>query len=487
MLSSSSLPETLPWKDRHKSLEALPGGYRDGLEGLRRICTHVDRHQPVRNQLESFLRSEFDISHTNSKQTVTFFLRTNLLLKAEDGPCRLGYWTQQWLDTDDDAIMIALMHRDVRFMGELLEELATAPRSVKELLSIANRRYGLPWQKPGNIVCRRGWLQAAGYVETVDKKLAITNAGTHFLTRLGVTPASPSYVPTPEPVPSLPPEPVPTPEPVPDPPPEPAPWPEPVRDSRSVDDLATEIEEASTDSQNHRRFERAVHDAFAYLGLRAELLGSSGKTDVLLHAQLGRSDSYKVTVDAKTTASGHLPDGQVDWATLAEHRTNEGADYSLLVGPNPTSSRLFERAVHFRVTVLSAQRLAELCRRHAHTPPALDDYRLLFANHGQADLTELEERAKTAERLRTLAAEICRILAKKRDTHGYLTAQHLWALLPHDNEVLIQSVLDALASPLVGAIHGNRENGYVLASDPKVAQLRLTLLGKELTSPEQAR
>ena len=85
------------------------------------------------------------------------------------------------------------------------------------------------------------------------------------------------------------------------------------------------------------------------------LLGGSGKTDVLLHARLGRSDSYKVTVDAKTTASGRLRDMQVDWATLAEHRTNEGADHSLLVGPNPSGDRLFDRAVDYEVTVLSAQ------------------------------------------------------------------------------------------------------------------------------------
>ncbi len=41
--------------------------------------------------------------------------------------------------------------------------------------------------------------------------------------------------------------------------------------------------------------------------------------------------------------------------------------------------------------------------------------------------------------------------------------------------------------PLVGAVHGDPEEGYVLATDPKVAQLRLTLLGKELTSSEPAR
>ena len=472
MPSSSSLPKAVPWEQQHKSLEALPGGYRDGLDGLRQICTFVNRHQPKRDQLESFLRSQFNISHLNGKFVASFLLRVELL-KVEAGYCRLGSWTRLWLGNDDDGIVIALIHSRVRFIGEILEELQTAPRSVQKLLSVANDQYGFAWKSAGPISCRRGWLQAAGFVGVdADKKLTITEAGRTFLTRLGVIPTAPDPVPTPEPGPDPSPEPVPTPEPVPDSPP--------------VNDLATEIEESSTDSQNPARFERAVRDAFAYLGFRAELLGGSGKTDVLLMARLGRSDSYKVIVEAKTTSSGHLGDTQVDWATLVEHRANEGADHSLLVGPNPKGDRLFNRAVDHPVTVLSAQRLAEQCRHHARAPLGLDDYRLLFTTHGEADLTQLDQRADRSQGLRVLAVDICRILADRWDTVGYYTARDLWMLLPLTTADIIQSVLDTLASPLVGAIHGDPEKGYVLATGPKVAQLRLTLLGEELTSPKPA-
>ena len=490
MPSSSSLPEALPWQQRHKSLEPLPGGYRDGLDSLRQTCTFVDRHQPKRDQLESLLRSEFNISHENSRLVVSFLLRVTIL-KKDAGRCRIGSWTRRWLGNDDDGIVIALIHSRVRFIGEILEELQTTPRSVRELLLIANEQYGFAWKTTGSIAGRRGWLQAAGFIEVnAAKKLTITDAGRTFLTRLGATPASPKPVPTPEPIPESSPvdelvTEIETPEPVPEP--------SPVDEAPSAHvstrshELATEIEESSTDSQNPGRFERAVRDAFAYLGFRAELLGGSGKTDVLLMARLGRSDSYKVTVDAKTTASGRLGDGQVDWATLVEHRTNEGANHSLLVGPDPRGARLFNRAVDHEVTVLSAQRLAEQCRRHAHTALGLDDYRLLFTTQGEADLTQLDKRADRSQQLRVLAVEICRILAERWDTVGYHTARDLWILLPITSEDIIQSVLNTLASPLVGAIHGDPDKGYVLATDPKVAQLRLTLLGEELTSPEPAR
>ena len=78
-------------------------------------------------------------------------------------------------------------------------------------------------------------------------------------------------------------------------------------------------------SADHTRLEAAVRDAFEFLGFRAERLGGSGKTDVLLNAIRGKDHSYRVTVDAKSvgessSSKGRLRDQQVDWVTLQEHR-----------------------------------------------------------------------------------------------------------------------------------------------------------------------
>ena len=94
--------------------------------------------------------------------------------------------------------------------------------------------------------------------------------------------------------------------------------------------------------------------------------------------------------------------------------------------------------------------------------------------------------------MRGIAADVCEELAKSSETAGYLTARVLWVLMIRRKastdkaatEKEIQSVLDTLASPLVGAIQGNPDKGYALATDPEVVQLRLTLLGKELAGPE---
>jgi hypothetical protein len=118
------------------------------------------------------------------------------------------------------------------------------------------------------------------------------------------------------------------------------------------------IKSSATDSGHSDRFERAVRDAFAFLGFQAEWLGGSGKTDVLLDARLGATDSYRAVVDCKTSGSGSIVDQQVDWVTLTEHKTKHDANHIVLVAPNPSGSRLLERARQHHVTVISADHLA---------------------------------------------------------------------------------------------------------------------------------
>ena len=468
-----SLYKAAPWEDRYKSVESLPGGFLGYLDTLKRVCVIVDRYRPSKDGLISLLQSEFNQkSSHDSHLKANFLLRTNLL-EEEVGICVVGGWTRQWLDDDNPGIVIALIHRRIRFVGEMLAEVEGTPRSAAELLSIANEKYGFAWKTPTQIAIRRGWLQAAGFIEIDDKKIAITEAGRAFLRGgLSLVTAPPEPVPVPEPMP--------TPSTV-----EETPF---FHTPTRSDELAAALEKSSTESGDPSRFEQAVRDAFAFLGFRTELRGGSGKTDVLLTAPLGRSDSYKVAVDAKTTGSGRLTDGQVDWDTLVEHRQKERADYSLLVGPDPSGARLYSRAVNHRVTVLSARQLAEQCVRHERAPLGLEDYRDLFTTHGEADLTWIEDQAAESQRLRGIAADICQELATSPGTVGHLTARDLWLLmLRHKSprvqaatEDEIQSVLDTLASLLVGAIQGHPDRGYVLATNAEVVQLRLTLLGKEL-------
>lgn len=286
----------------------------------------------------------------------------------------------------------------------MLVELSERPRTTEEL-SLAADSYGLNWHRGDQIARRRRWLQSAKLIEPAGSgRIAITNEGRNLLANL--TPHQPDISNKdaeqrpPKVLPafqqdnkkSIPPASAPGSE-----------LPALPNVSTPAEALAAEIRAASTDSKNPDRLEIAVRDAYQFLGFDTEQLGGSGKTDVLVKALLGKDDSYSVTIDAKTVGAGSLGDRQVDWVTLDEHKRQHNADYSMLVGPNPSGKRLMNRAVDQSVAVLSTGQLADLCIQHADAPLGLQDYRTLFETGGAVDTAPIDKAAHDLARLRELS------------------------------------------------------------------------------------
>ena len=466
MTSPTDIPPPLPWEKRAPGVDSMPGGYTGYLHSLRQICEHVVSERPSSPNLAIWIQGHFELSSGSAKARVAFLQKAGVLESATDR-LRLSEYANRWYETQDDGILIALLHSRLQFFGEMLVELREEPQSQEELRKAA-KKYDLDWNSRTQINIRRGWLESAKLIQPIEKnRLAITDAGRGLLAMLVAH--SPDPTPTDE---ITPPPPPPPPD---DPPADPA-----------AEALAKEIREASTDSQNPDRLEFAVRDAFRFLGFDAEKLGGAGKTDVLVSAPMGRDDSYSVTIDAKTVGSGSLGYGQVDYLTLDVHRKQHKADYSMLVGPNPSGKRLMNLAVDQGVAVLSTEQLADLCIQHASAPLGLESYRTLFDTGGAVDMTPIKQAAQDLTRLRDLAAELCAKLVEKTSAFGPLNAGQLLVMLDQPDKPSsaqeIQQVLDTLASPLVGAIQGTADKGYVLATAPRVIQQRLQQLGDQLAA-----
>ncbi|MCQ3808516.1 MAG: hypothetical protein KTV16_14795, partial [Acidimicrobiia bacterium] len=139
------------------------------------------------------------------------------------------------------------------------------------------------------------------------------------------------------------------------------------------------------------------------------------------------------------------------------------------------------------VAVLSAEALAGLCELHSARPLGLADYRIIFVQSGEVDLSEIEERTEEANRLVALAKRLIDAIADLAQALGPLTANQLRLTMYHqDSEDLptqaeVETTLAALANPLVGAIVGDPHTGYVLACSPIVTASRLGILGSTLT------
>ncbi len=469
----------------------MPGGNLSYVATLREICEHVASQESSFADLVRWLQDRFDLKESSASWRGRF-LHNAGILEDETGLLCLSKHANLWFATEDDGILVALLHSRLKFVGEMLAELEEEPRTTEELRSAAGN-YGLNWHRRDQVGRRRRWLQSAEMIMTLrDGRIAITETGRDLLSKLDL------YEPFGDTACS---------RPLPDPAPQET-GPE-VKDSDSlltdapkldeltptidpspVEALANELRDASTDSKNPDRLEVAVRDAFEFLGFEAEKLGGSGKTDVLVKAPLGKDDSYTVTIDAKTVGSGSLGDGQVDWGTLEDHRKQHNADYSMLVGPNPSGKRLMNRAVDKAVAVLSTEQLADLCIQHAETPLGLKDYRALFESGGAVDTTPTSRTAEDLGRLRNLAVELCEKLAERTGAFGPLTASQLMVMVDQpdkpSSEQEIQQTLDTLANPLVGAVQGTASTGYVLATAPRVIQQRLQQLGDQISGLESS-
>jgi hypothetical protein len=483
-VGESDLPRAFHWRERSKGVLPMPGGYDGYLTSLRSVCELIDTERPSKSELPARMEALLGVT-ANAARHRESFLRKMGVVQIEGGICQLSDWARRWYDSSDDRIIVALLHSRCQLIGELLDA-CREPRSVDELRAEANSRFGMGWDTATQINNRRGWLQSAGMLTALDdRRIQLTEAGAALLARLDLFRPDSSdadealtAVDAPSAV-----EPDTAPDILGD-----EPLPAMSGTGDRLDSLAEELTAASTDSSDPDRFERAVRDAFEWLGFRAEWLGGSGKTDVLLDALLGRDDSYRVIIDCKTSGNGSVGDHQIDWVTLAEHRRQHDADHVLLVAPNPSGRRLFDRAKDQDVAVMSADQLVGVCRQHGRAPLSLDDYRELFQHGGAVDTTVIDERADEAAQDLDLAVAISDTVRVRAETFGRLTARDLFLILA-DHPVAdglaedrIQVLLDALSNPLLAVLEGNPSFGYRATSSSATAELRLHLIGERIAN-----
>lgn len=185
---------------------------------------------------------------------------------------------------------------------------------------------------------------------------------------------------------------------------DPAVVPLPISAIRSRPELiSNELHAAASDSGDPTRLERAVAEAFAYLGFEAETIGGPGQTDVLLTAALGLK-RYSVVVDAKSTARGRVAEAQINWLSIRSHRDDQRADYACIVGPDFARGDLQQRAEEFRVSLLATEELEQIVAMHSAAPFTLSELRAVFESVplGRAALPNLRAAASDRERRMSL-------------------------------------------------------------------------------------
>ena len=140
-----------------------------------------------------------------------------------------------------------------------------------------------------------------------------------------------------------------------------------------LEPLDISLLKSARDSENPKRFEHALVDSFAALGLKCRPIGGPGETDVLIE------EPRTIVVDGKTTKAPKL--GQINFTRIKGHRDAHRAEAMLIVAPGfqPAVVRDAERegAGLIEVATLSA-----ILRAHEEIPIAADHLTLAFRLSG---------------------------------------------------------------------------------------------------------
>ncbi|MCY7998586.1 hypothetical protein [Bacillus haynesii] len=339
------------------------------------------------------------------------------------------------------------------FVFEILLELQKKELNVKELAAVAKASYNFPSENPTEIHKRLNILKNAKLIqETGFNLFGLTNRGENLCKVLEKYSHNDDKE---EKIKSKIIE---------------------VRDNNSskINELLYEIRISSRESSNPNWFEESLANAFKVLGFKSEWLGGAGKTDILIQAPTSPKFAYTVAIDAKTTYSGGVTEGQINFDTIVEHRKKHKADFSLVVGREFQGDRLIERAIKHNVALLDIEKLEHLIKMHTKAPLKSDSYRKVFSQKGIIDVHIIEEDRNKIVRDGNLLKAIMKCLFEESNdplTEGIMQPREIYLLLKNQININptptiseIKQILEFLSSPLIGCIGTTKEGYYALGS-----------------------
>ncbi len=168
-------------------------------------------------------------------------------------------------------------------------------------------------------------------------------------------------------------------------------------------------------TQYEKGLERVVGDALEYLGFDVRRLGQPGKTEGVATAPARPTDgapdlaaSFSFTYDAKSSGKAKVKTGNVGVAGLVRHRSDEGADFTLVVAPDYEVGGLEKECKEQKVTPMRASDLARLLLVVAtHGPVDLSRYQGLFEQFSPDAVAEwVEQFVKEAAARRVLRYDV---------------------------------------------------------------------------------
>lgn len=432
--------------ERKGSVGYIPGGRSEITSTVSGYIALLSKPTSIET-IERYSAENFGIKPSSSKSFLSTLKGIGICNQVSRTEYQATDIAQHWNENPNPVDLACCIHANCLFVFEILKELSTGEKDISSLTAASVVSYGLENENSSAILERLHLLKNAELVKDYGmREYSITSSGLELLQKITVQ--------------SLP-------------------------DSKTSEDfsvetvtiqhdaLLTELRLASRDSSNPDRFEQTVAGAFRALGFKAEWIGGPGKTDVLVSAYAAAKYSYRVTVDAKSTASGLVNETQLNFDTLIDHRKLHEAQYTAVVGCGFQGERIVERAYKHGIVLIDVDALCELIKWHSQVPLSSQDYRALFEAAGSVNLQVLEKRRNSILRSGTLLHAVIDCLASESEdeaTGGALSVRDIYLLLKSSSNLPIPTfeeitnMLEFLASPMINCVGKNRDTYHAIGS-----------------------
>jgi hypothetical protein len=258
--------------------------------------------------------------------------------------------------------------------------------------------------------------------------------------------------------------------------------------------IISRLRETQLKSDSPKEFEQTIQDAFDFLGFETELISGPGDTDVVLSANIGNG-AYKIIADGKTSSTGKISEGAINWDSLEDHKKKNSADFVVVVGPSFASGNLQTRADDHNVFLLKTDDLISLVEAHSEFPFTLTEIKNLFAGKGDRSsqlydiLTQNEFKRNF---LREFKSVIDEMQSLQNGKLGYFTDASLCGREKlEDFEVDledIKSIIQLLELPFIGALESLSEhkNEYILTVGKNDLAHIFIQIGNKLMEKEES-
>ncbi|MGP5558480.1 hypothetical protein ACTXN7_09755 [Corynebacterium flavescens] len=166
--------EPLPWASRISAMPYLPGGGSRQVETLNVLLTAIADAEGV----DTHSVDLGDGIPRTLKEAVKQVAPAGLVNRVDRDHVTIPAETQHWQQTQNPLDLLAIFHRHVRYVGELLQQLLDGPRTMRELQEAAAEDFDLPWTTLDQARRRVTWFTTLGLTEyKTSTSIGLTGLG----------------------------------------------------------------------------------------------------------------------------------------------------------------------------------------------------------------------------------------------------------------------------------------------------------------------